>query len=147
MSTFLPAFLASIPPLQKLAFSLAAIIVLMLLYALFRIINSADNPLKVWELLATRGQDGLPHPDWDKIGKGVGVMLCVWLPGVYAYSDKMEAGGLAAVMGVALTYLGAVSSYSATLRAKQGSVVTETKTELLPAKVTETKTEMPPIKN
>lgn len=141
------ALLDSIPPLQRLVVALTAVVVLLMMFAVIRIIRSCDNPLEPWELFATRGQDGLPHPDWDKVGKGVGVAMCIWLPAVYAYSDKMDASGIAVVMGVALTYLGAVSSYSATLRSKQGSVVTETKIEPPPPapKVTETKTVMPPI--
>lgn len=141
-------FLESIPPLQRLVVALTAIIVLILMMAFVRLIRSQENPLQAWEFFATRGSDNLPHPDWDKVGKGIGVAMCIWLPAIYAYSDKMDAAGIALVMGVALGYLGGVASYSATLRARQGSVITETKTEpAVPTKITETKTEMPPIKD
>jgi hypothetical protein len=58
----------------------------------------------------------------------------------------MEAVGLAAVMGVALLYLGGVSGYAANLRAKRGSreTVTEPAAEPVPMKTTITET--PPIK-
>jgi hypothetical protein len=141
-------FLDSIPPLQKLAVALTSVILLLFLLFLVRTINSNNNNLEWWHLFSTRGADGKPYADWDKIGKGVGVMMCIWLPAVYVYSSKMEAMGLAAVMGVALGYLGAVSGYAATLRSKQGTVVTEKVTEPaapVPAKVTTTKTETPPV--
>jgi len=137
-------FLDSIPPLQKLVVALTAIIVLIIIMGVVRVINSGDNTLEWWHLVSTRGTDGNPYADWNKVGQGLGVVLCVWLPAVYVYSPKMEAMGLAAVMGVALAYLGGVSSYAATLRSKQGAVETTKITESTPAKtVTETKLETP----
>ena len=138
------SILDSIPPLQKLVVALTSIIVLLLMLALVRVINSNSNDLEWWHLISTRGTSGETFADWNKIGQGLGVLLCVWLPAVYVYSSKMEAMGLAAVMGVALAYLGGVSSYAATLRAKQGAVETTKITESTPAKtVTETKVETP----
>ena len=137
-------FLDSIPPLQKLVVALTSVIVLLLMLALVRVINSNSNDLEWWHLISTRGVAGETFADWNKIGQGLGVLLCVWLPAVYVYSSKMEAIGLAAVMGVALAYLGGVSSYAATLRSKQGAVETTKITESTPAKtVTETKLETP----
>ena len=136
--------LDSIPPLQKLVVALTSVIVLLLMLALVRVINSNSNDLEWWHLISTRGAAGETFADWNKIGQGLGVLLCVWLPAVYVYSSKMEAMGLAAVMGVALAYLGGVSSYAATLRSKQGAVETTKITESTPAKtVTETKLETP----
>jgi len=118
------------------------ILVLMLSFAVYRVMNSEDNDLEWAELISTKGQDGKLHPDWNKIGQGGGVFICIWLPGVYVYSDKVEAGGLATLMGVALMYLGGVSGYAATLRARQGT--TETVTERSsPSTSTTTTTETP----
>ena len=136
------AILDAIPPLQKLVVALTAILVLLFMLALVRVMNNKDNDLEWAQLISTRGADGQQYADWDKVGKGLGVVLCVWLPAVYVYSPKMEAMGLAAVMGIALAYLGGVSGYAATLRAKQGSVETTKIREIADAvKTTETRTE------
>lgn len=117
-----------------------------LLYAMVRVINNASNDLEWEHLISSRSIDGKQWLDWNKIGQGLGAILCVWMPAVYVYSPKMDALGLAAVMGVALAYLGSVSGYAATLRAKQGGVETTTVTEMMPvSKVTETRTETQPI--
>jgi hypothetical protein len=116
-----------------------------LLFALIKIVNSAGNSLEWWHLVSSRAQDGSQYADWNKIGQGCGVMLCVGLPTVYVYSPKMEAVGLAAVMGVALLYLGGVSGYAANLRSKQGSRVTETEPVGAPGPMKTTVTENPPL--
>ncbi len=111
-----------------------------------RVINSAGNELEWADLISTPARNGgRPHADWNKIGQGFGVVLCVWLPAVYVYSAKMEAVGLAAVMSVALLYLGGVSAYAATLRARQGSVTTVTEPAPDPAGTKTTITELPPV--
>ena len=122
--------------------AIGAIFVLLLALAMMRIINSVSNELEWWHLISTRAPDGTQYADWNKIGQGCGVVLCVLLPVVYVYSEKMEAGGLAAVLGVVLLYLGSVSGYAATLRARRGT--TETITEPAdvsgPVKITTTET-------
>ena len=123
-------------------FGLFVIIVLLIAYAFIRVVNSLDNNLEWSQLVSSRGQDGRQYADWNKIGQGCGVILCVWLPAVYAHSERADAVGLSAVMGVALLYLGGVSSYAATLRARRGTTET-TKTTEMPSRVTETTTETP----
>lgn len=134
------------PPLHRLVMALTAIIILFVIWAFIRIINSQANTLQWWHLISTKGATGEQWLSWDPIGKGLGVVLCFWLPTLYAYSPKMEAMGLAAVMGVALAYLGGVSGYAAMLRSRQGVIETTRVTELAPSKtVTDTKVETPPI--
>ena len=129
------------PPLHRLVMALTAIIVLIVIWAFIRIINSQANTLEWWHLISTRGDTGAQWLSWNEIGKGLGVILCFWLPAVYVYSPKMEAMGLAAVMGVALAYLGGVSGYAAMLRSRQGSTETVRVSEVAPSKtVTETTT-------
>lgn len=120
--------------------ALTAVLLLVVIILLARVINSADNSLEWSHLVSSRGADGIQYADWNKIGQGCGVLLCLWLPAAYVYSDKMDAVGLAAVMGVALAYLGSVSGYAATLRARRGTVET-TRTTESPSKTTEIKTE------
>lgn len=136
-------------PLHQLVMALSAIIFLMVLWALIRVINSATNDLEWADLISVTSREGRQRADWNQIGKGLGVVLCVWLPGIYAYSPKMDSGGLALLMGVALSYLGGVSAYAATLRAKQGTVETSRTVEPVPdpsvTKTTETVTETPPV--
>ncbi len=132
-------------PLHTLVMALSGIIFLCLMWAMIRIINSVRNELEWDHLVSTRGIDGKQYADWNKIGQGLGVILCVWLPAVYVYSPRMEAMGLAAVMGVALAYLGGVSGYAALLRARQGGVET-TRTESTVGSVTTEKiVETPPV--
>lgn len=108
-------------------FGLFVIIILLIAYAFVRVVNSLDNNLEWSQLISSKAHDGKQYADWNKIGQGCGVILCVWLPAVYAHSERSDAVGLSAVMGVALLYLGGVSSYAATLRARRGT--TETTTE------------------
>lgn len=96
----------------------SGIVLLCFLWYFVRLFNDTRNPLEWWHLVATE-RGGNVYADWNKIGQGLGVALCVWLPAVYVYSPKMDATGLALVMGVALTYLGGVSAYASSLRAKQ----------------------------
>ena len=120
------------------------IVVLGIVLAFYRIVSGKDNELEWWHLISTQSsKNGRQYADWNKIGKGGGVLLCVWMPTVYAYSDKMDAGGMALVLGVALAYLGWVDGYAATLRARRGT--TETVTEPAgepagPQKITRTDT-------
>jgi hypothetical protein len=140
------ALLASIPPLQKLVVAMTTIVVLLLLLVFVRTINASNNTLEWWHLISAKAADGSQWASWDQIGRGLGVVLCFWLPAVYAYSPKMDAGGLAMVMGVALAYLGGVSAYAATLKARQGTVETSRVTEPASAqRVIENKIETPPI--
>lgn len=105
-------------------------VALLFFVAIVKIINSNHNDLEWADLFSTVSVvDKKQHADWDKIGKGCGVMLCVWMPVVYSYSPKMDATGLALLLGVVLLYLGGVSAYSATLRSRQGSVLTTTLNE------------------
>lgn len=113
----------------------------LLIFAVSRVINGKNN-LEWAHLISERGIDGKQWTSWKRIGEGGGVLLCVWLPLVYTYSEKMDSGGLALVMGVSLGYLFGGSAYAATLRAKQGGV--ETVLDLKEG--TETITETAPIK-
>ena len=133
--------------MQFVVMTVSGCILLVMLAAAVRIING-KNDLEWTQLVSTRGSDGKQYADWNRIGQGCGVILCVWLPAVYSYSPKMDATGLAAVLAVVLAYLGGVSGYAATLRAKQGQVETTKTTEpaTIAGKVTETKIETPPIK-
>lgn len=107
-------------------------------------IKSAANSLEFYHLISTEAKDGSYYVDWNRIGQGAGVILCSVIPFIYVYSPKMDATGLAAILGVALAYLGGVSGYAATLRSKQGQVET-VRTSEDSSRVTETKTETPPL--
>ena len=124
----------------------AGAVVLAFVVLVVRVINSAGNELEWADLISTPDRNGgRPHADWNKIGQGFGVVVAVWMPAVYVYSPKMEALGLAAVMGASLLYLGGVSAYAATLRARQGSVTTVTEPAPPPAATKTTITEMMPV--
>lgn len=97
------------------------IFLLLIVWYLIRKINSNENKLDWTDLVSTKGSDGKEHADIDKIGKCFGVIMAVWLPFMYAHSEKMEASGLVMVMSAALAYLAGVSAYSAWLRSKQSS--------------------------
>jgi len=125
--------------------ALALAFALGLLFTLVKVVNSTGNTLEWWHLVSTRSANGVQFADWNKIGQGCGVVLCTVLPAVYVYSPKMDAVGLAAVMGVALLYLGGVSGYAANLRSKQGSRVTETEPASAPVPMKTTVTENPPL--
>ena len=52
---------------------------LVVLYGLVRVINMTEG-LEWSDLISTRAKDGKEYADWNKIGQGLGVVLCVWLP-------------------------------------------------------------------
>ena len=94
-----------------------------ILYGAYRVINSASNELDWTHLIGTE-RDGKTYCDWNKIGMGAGVVLSIWMPAAWAYNPKADANGIALVMGVSLAFLGGVSSYAATLRARRGTTTT-----------------------
>lgn len=134
-----------VPSSHDIAKALTGIIVLIFLWGLIRVMNNASNALTWADLLSVRGTDGAQHASWDPIGKGCGVVLCVFCPVVYTYSPKMDAIGLAAILGVALAYLGGVAGYSAYLRSKMGSVTTVTEPVPDPTTTKTTVVESPPV--
>jgi hypothetical protein len=85
---------------------------------IYHIVESEENDLKWSHLISSKSADGKQYTDWNKIGQGCGVVLAFWMPFIYVMSDKMDGLGLAGVMGTALLYLGGVSSYAASVRAK-----------------------------
>lgn len=95
--------------------------VVFLLWFLFlhHMIGKDSNTLSWEQLISSRGADGDQHADWNKIGQGMGVVIAVWLPFIYVNSDKLDGTGLALVMGASLLYLGGVSSYAASMRARR----------------------------
>lgn len=134
------------PWVQYVPIIATALLFIVIVVAMVRIFRRTDNDIQWVDLISVMTQNGTQKADWNQIGKGGGVILCIALPFLYVYSPKMEAMGLAAIMGVALAYLGGVSAYAATLRSKQGSVETITTTEAAPAtRTTETRVETPPI--
>jgi hypothetical protein len=127
---------------MSLVFGVYLILILLIMFAVAHVMNNDKNELEWSELISTKGQDGKLHPDWNKIGQGCGVFLCLWLPGVYAYSDKIDPIGLATLMGAALLYLGSVSGYASTLRARRGTIETIDETPA-PSSSKKTTTETP----
>jgi len=124
----------------------AGTVVLSFVVLVVRVINSGANELEWADLISTPDRNGgRPHADWNRIGQGFGVVVAVWMPAVYVYSPKVEAMGLAAVMASSLLYLGGVSAYAATLRARQGSVTTVTEPVTDPPPMKTTVTETPPV--
>ncbi len=105
-------------PYHDLVMAWTAIMVLVIAWKLYRVVERST--LEWEDLISTLGKDGRMHLNIDKMGKVLGVVLCFWLPIVYAYSQKMEATGLALVMFTALAYLGAVGSYELYIRSRQG---------------------------
>lgn len=109
-----------------------------LLYAFIRIISNTSG-LEWAHLVSSRSNAGEQWADWNPIGKGGGVVICLTIPFIYVYSPGMDGLGLAGVMGVSLGYLGGISAYAATLRSKQGSKETTFVTEETPlSRTTET---------
>jgi hypothetical protein len=86
---------------------------------LYHVIGKEDNTLSWEQLISSRAIDGKQYVDWNKIGQGLGVVCAVWLPFIYVNSDKLDGLGLASVMGASFLYLGGVSSYATSVRAKR----------------------------
>lgn len=142
-----PEQIASIPPwLHYVPIFATVVLFLLIIGGLVRLLRSDANDMDWSDLISTRTQSGKQKADWNQIGKGGGVIQAFILPFLYIYSPKMEAFGLAAVMTASFLYLGAVSAYAASLRARQGSVETIKTTEEAPvSRTTETRIETPPV--
>jgi hypothetical protein len=119
-------------------------ILILLWWVLIRVVRG--DPKIVWaDFISTRAADGTQKGDINKVGQWAGIALSVMCVLMYADNEKVDASGLAALLAVALLYLGGVAGYAANLRAKQGVVttITEPAVELAPTKTTVTET--PPI--
>lgn len=125
--------------LPHIAKACSAILFLCSIWYFVRIFNDPKNPLEWWHLVATN-RDGQIFASWNQIGQGAGVALSIWMPSIYANSPKMDATGLALVMGTSLLYLGGVSSYAAKLRSKAGGSDVTVTTESSPSSTTTERT-------
>ena len=90
------------------------------IWFIYRILTDEKNDLQCYQLISAE-RDGKQYVDINKIGQCMGVVIAIWMPFIYVNTDKMDATGLALVMGVSLTYLGGVSAYSKAIKAKQGT--------------------------
>jgi hypothetical protein len=121
------------------------LILLSLWWVLVRIVRG-NNDIVWADYISTRGADGKQKGDINKVGQWAGIVLSVMCVLMYADNDKVEPTGLAALLGVALLYLGGVAGYAATLRSKQGTVTTVTEPLPDPAPPMKTTvTEAPPV--
>lgn len=102
------------------------LILLVLIWILFRVINDEGNLIEWADYISTRGSDQKQHGDINKVGQWAGIFIAVTSVMLYADNVTVDATGLAALLAVALLYLGGVAGYAANLRAKQGTVVTVT---------------------
>ena len=108
----------------------AALLLLVAMLLLHRIISNKDNNLEWADLVSSPSiVDRRQRADWNKIGKGCGVFLAVYLPLTYANSDRFEPVAGTLLMAASLAYLAMVDGYGAYLRSKQGTVQTTTTTE------------------
>ena len=115
------------------------LILLVLVWILFRIINDTGNLIEWADYISTRGTDGKQHGDINKVGQWAGILIAMMSVMMYADNETVDATGLAALLGVALLYLGGVAGYAAKLRANQGSMTTVTEpVPDVPSKVTVT---------
>lgn len=121
---------------------LTALALVVFIWAIVRVINNKDNELEWAHLFSSRSADGKQYADWNKIGQGCGIVLSMWIPAIYTNSEKADGVGVAAVLAASLLYLGGVSSYAATLRARRGTVETTSTTES-DLRTTDTKIETP----
>lgn len=102
------------------------IILLLLLWNLYRIVTSDSTAIYWADFISTRGADGVQHGDINKVGQWAGIIVSTMSVLMYADNEKVDPLGLSALLGVSLLYLGGVASYAATLRAKRDVVTTVT---------------------
>jgi hypothetical protein len=95
------------------------VVFLLGIWFLRHVIGKTTNDLAWEQLISTRAVDGKSYVDWNKIGQGMGVVCAVWLPFIYANSEKMDGTGLALVMAASFLYLGGVSTYATSGRARR----------------------------
>ncbi len=121
------------------------LILLVLLWILYRIVRNEDNDIAWEDFISTRAADGRQHGDINKVGQWFGIVIATMPVLMYVDNDKVEPTGLAALLAVSLLYLGGVAGYAANLRAKQGSVTTTTEPVPDPAPSKVTTVQVPPI--
>ena len=121
------------------------LILLLLMWILYRIISDDGNMIVWADFIASTGRDGKQHGDLNKIGQLAGICIAVMSVLMYSDNKTVDATGLSILLGVALLYLGGVSGYAASLRAKQGSVTTVTEPVPDPSISKTTTVQTPPI--
>ena len=121
------------------------LILLVLLWILYRIIRNEDNDIAWEDFISTRGPDNRQHGDIDKVGKWFGIVIATMPALMYADNERVEPTGLAALLAVSLAYLGGAGGYGATHRAKQGrgTATTTPLDDPVPSKVVVVET--PPV--
>lgn len=144
----IPEWLASIQAwIHYVPIIATVLLFVIIVWGVARIMRSDSNPIEWADLVSALAHNGKQRGSWDAIGKGGGVILCMALPFIYVFSSEMTALGLVMVMTPPLLYLGGVSAYSASLRAKQGTVETVSSVELDPTSpavtMTQTRTQTP----
>ena len=121
------------------------LILLVLIWILYRIVRDEGNIIEWADFISTRGNDGKQHGDINKVGQWAGIVIAVMSVLMYSDNQAVDATGLAALLGVALLYLGGVAGYAANLRARQGTVTTVTEPVIDPVPTKVTVTESPPV--
>ncbi len=125
-----------------------ALILLFVIWIFIRVVSSDVNTIVWADFISTR-HDGEQRGDLNKLLQLAGGVVGCITALLYADNEKVDAIGLAAVLGVVLGFCAGPAMWAANLRSKQGSVETTRVTEPAnppPLKVTETTTQTPPVK-
>ncbi len=91
---------------------------------LWKIFTDPDNNLSCWQFIATKAKDGKHYADLDKLGKVVALFVSSWVVLKVAYDQKIDAY----LLGVYLTFAGAIAGWAAYLRTKEGNKIGSTTT-------------------
>jgi hypothetical protein len=65
------------------------ILLLIIVLAFYRTVNSEKNKLEFWHALSTRSADGVIYFDNDKIGQMTGLLFSTWIVCWLAYTDHL----------------------------------------------------------
>lgn len=66
------------------------IMLLLLIWAFYRVVDDRSNDLEFWHLYSTRAADGKIYLDLDKIGMNVGLVFSTWVIVWLTYTAKLE---------------------------------------------------------
>ncbi len=92
---------------------------------LWKIFTDPENNLSCWQFIATKAKDGKHYADLDKLGKVVALFVSSWVVLKVAYDQKIDAY----LLGVYLTFAGAIAGWAAYLRTKEGNKIGSSHTE------------------
>lgn len=117
-----------------------------MIWFFYRVVERSED-MEWKEFISTKGSDGKNHPDWDKVGKGVAVIIGSWAIVAIAPNVKTDFVGFSVLLGSYFAFAACTSGYAAYLRSKSATMQTTTTVEPVPDPQKTTTVVTEPVEN